>query len=55
MSRIKAKGLISKEELSAREPDHIVLEFKLKAKGWKPVTGQTDLTKLMWIETFNSH
>ena len=32
MSRSQAKDVISKEELSARELDHVVLKFKLKTE-----------------------
>jgi hypothetical protein len=35
MSRALAKGVISKEELSARELGHAVLKFKLKAERLK--------------------
>jgi len=58
MSRVPAKGVISKEELLARELGHVVLKFKLKAErleGWKAGTGQTSCTTLMWLDKFNSH
>jgi hypothetical protein len=35
MFRVPAKGVISKEVLSAREMGHVVLKFKLKAERLK--------------------